>query len=518
MRGSLLLMVLLTCAPAYADIVSDAPEGVELTVYREQGSITSEMSLDGESNGIAMVTETRTVEVPAGTSVIRFRGVADAIVPQTALLQGLPGVVVEANFDYNLLTPGTLIANSLGRPVRLIRTYEKTGEVTERRGVLRSGPEGVVLDFDGEIEALSCSGLDERLVFDDVPASLTDTPTLSLTVRTTQAGRYPVQLSYLALGFDWSADYVARIHPDGRRLDLSGWITLVNRHDTRFAEAQTHVVAGHLARVEDATQPPQMQLPQQLDRCWPIGEFRLVQVLAQQGLTYGIGSRMPSPMSDDNMQEVAISASFVAQASELGDYKLYTLPVRTTVAPRQMKQVRLLERNDVRFERIYSYRIDEETLNEESRQLRPQVVLRLQNERKNGLGLPLPGGTMSVMQGDDRSRYTFAGEQTLKDTPVGLPADIEYARAMDVWITPRVVDEEEIESAAEDKFRTTLEVQIGNDKPTPIVLEVRHPARGNVRVVSQSKRHSLRGGDFLWSLRLRPGQREVLRYTLETEE
>jgi hypothetical protein len=183
-----------------------------------------------------------------------------------------------------------------------------------------------------------------------------------------------------------------------------------------------------------------------------------------------------------------------------------------------MKQVRLLERNDVRFERIYSYRIDEETLNEESRQLRPQVVLRLQNERKNGLGLPLPGGTMSVMQGDDRSRYTFAGEQTLKDTPVGLPADIEYARAMDVWITPRVVDEEEIESAAEDKFRTTLEVQIGNDKPTPIVLEVRHPAQGNARVVSQSKRHSLRGGDFLWSLRLRPGQREVLRYTLETEE
>jgi hypothetical protein len=125
---------------------------------------------------------------------------------------------------------------------------------------------------------------------------------------------------------------------------------------------------------------------------------------------------------------------------------------------------------------------------------------------------------MSVMQGDDRSRYTFAGEQTLKDTPVGLPADIEYARAMDVWITPRVIDEEEIESEAEDKFRTTLEVQIGNDKPIPIVLELRHPARGNVRVVSQSKRHSLRGGDFLWSLRLRPGQREVLRYTLETEE
>jgi hypothetical protein len=514
MRGGLLLIVLLACAPAYADVVSDAAEAVELTVYREQGSITSQMSLDGESNGIAMVTETRTVDVPAGTSVIRFRGVADAIVPQTALLQGLPGVVVEANFDYNLLTPGTLIANSLGRPVRLIRTYEKTGEVTERRGILRSGPDGVVLDFDGQSEALACSGHNERLVFDDVPASLADTPTLAMTVRTTQAGRYPVQLSYLALGFDWSADYVARIHPDGRRLDLSGWITLVNRHNTRFAEAQTHVVAGHLARVEDGTQPPQVQLPKQLDRCWPIGEFRLLKKWVQREADYGV-AMMRSPTFDRDLQEVVVTGSLMAQARELGDYKLYTLPVPTTVAPRQMKQVRLLERNDVGFERIYTYRVDEDTLDEGTRQHRPQVLLRLQNERKNGLGLPLPGGTMSVMQGDERSRYTFAGQQTLKDTPVGLPADIEYARAMDVWITPRVIDEEEIESAAADRFRATLEVQIGNDKPTPIVLEVRHPASGNVRVLSQSKRHSREGGDFLWSLRLRPGQREVLRYTLE---
>lgn len=516
MRGSWLWIASLICAPAYADIVADAAAAVELTIYREPGSVTRELSLEEESNGIAMVTETRTVEVPAGTSVIQFRGVADAIVPQTAVLQGLPGVVVEANFDYNLLTPGTLIANSLGRPVRLIRTYEKTGEVTQRRGILRSGPDGVVLDFDGEIEALDCSGLHERMVFDDVPASLTDTPTLSMTIRTPQAGRHQVQLSYLALGFDWSADYVARIHPDGRRLDLSGWVTLVNRHNTRFAEAQTHVVAGRLARVEDATEPAQIDLPEQHDRCWPIGEFKLIEQLQAQGRAYPVMLQMPAPMRAMKMEEIVVTGSFIAQARELGDYKLYSLPVPTTVAPRQMKQVRLLERNDVSFERIYTYRIDEENLDEDPRQHRPQVLLRLTNERKNGLGLPLPGGSISVLQGDERSRYTFAGEQILQDTPVGLPADVEYARALDVWITPRVVAEQEIESRDGNKFRATVEVQIGNDKTTPIVLEIRHLTSGeNVRVVSQSRRHSLKGRDFLWSLRLQPGQREVLRYTLE---
>ena len=53
-------------------------------------------------------------------------------------------------------------------------------------------------------------------MFDAAPPGLTATPTLSAVVEAPHAGRYVIRLSYLATGLRWSADYVARLSPDGR--------------------------------------------------------------------------------------------------------------------------------------------------------------------------------------------------------------------------------------------------------------------------------------------------------------
>jgi hypothetical protein len=230
------LASLLLSSTALADIVSPAPESVRVTIYRTAQDTVATYAVEesyGFENtgtpGLVMVSETRTVEIPAGVSTIVFRGVADQIVPQTAALEGLPAVLLESNFDYDLMTPGAVIAKSHGEHVQLVRTDQATGRTTVREAILRTGPEGIVLDVDGKTEALNCSGLDEKLVFPRVPPGLADEPRLSMTIRAASAGKYTVQLSYLALGIDWSADYVARTDPDDRTLTLTGWLTLVNR-------------------------------------------------------------------------------------------------------------------------------------------------------------------------------------------------------------------------------------------------------------------------------------------------
>jgi len=492
---------------AAADVVSPGPEDIELTIYREGPVSAHELGLDRDSHGIAMVTETRTIDVPAGTSVLRFRGVAAGIVPQTAKLTDAPVEIAEANFDYNLLTPGTLIANSLGRPVRLISTNPSTGAMTERRAVLRSGPNGVVLDFDGSIEALKCSGLHERLVFDDVPASLTETPTLSLVVRAPAAGRYEAQLSYLTLGLDWAADYSLDIHSDGRRLDLSAWLTLVNRGTTQFTSATTHVVAGNLSRVDD-TEAPAAEIPSHQDACWPIGEFRLLRrVLPEPSVAWERQDRVLA----FGVDEVAVSANFVAKMRELGDYKMYTLPVATTVAPRQMKQVRLLDRRNVRFEQVYEYRVQE--FEYVKPLMRPTVLLRLQNDKRSGLGVPLPGGTVAVMHRTDGARV-LAGEDSIDDTPVGAPFEIRYARALDVLTWPKIIERTDVEGDKR-KERLVIEVELANGKSTPIQLEVLHGHSNEDRVIASTHRHAMWKGEPRWVFRLRPGEQRVLRYTVE---
>lgn len=507
MRPWFLLLASLVGVPSVADVISDVVEATELTIYRDTERGTGPLSLEESySSGIAMITETRTIEIPAGQSTIQFRSVSDGIVPQTATLQGIPATIVEANFDYNLLAPGSLIAKSLGRPVTMIRTHPASGAVEERRGVLRSGPQGVVVDFGDEIEALNCSGLHERLVFTDIPDSLTDTPTLSMTVRATSAGRYRVQLSYLALGMDWSADYTARIHPDGRSMDVSAWITLLNRNGSRFADAKTHVVAGTLSQDEE-TEGPEIEVPTQSDRCWPIGNF-----IQAENIIVAARRRFrqaaPAPVAYDNaLESVAVSATFTAVASELGDYKLYTLPFATTVEPRQMKQAQLLSRDNVKFERLYRHRVTKYDV-DDSDPVPARSLLRIKNTKRMGLGLPLPSGTWRVMELTGDGRQYLVGEHNLEDTPVDLPRDIELGAANDVTVATHIVEEDD-ESAV-------LEVEISNANPAAIDIEILHSQSepANVRIVKESRRHRMKDGDFVWALRAAPNRRTVLRYKL----
>src|SRR5262249_38289854 len=134
-------------------------------------------------------------------------------------------------------------------------------------------PDGVVLDVDGKTEALNCSGLDEKLVFQRLPPGLADEPRLSMTILAANAGKYTVQLSYLSRGIDWSADYDACIVPDDCTLGITCWLTLVNSAGTTFANSPAEVVAGNLERDEEETQPPGPTTVTESSSCWPIGSF-----------------------------------------------------------------------------------------------------------------------------------------------------------------------------------------------------------------------------------------------------
>ena len=531
MRGLLLALALLP-AVVLADVVSPAPDAVRVTIYRgPQGDVTPYADEEhygfdyAQASGLVMVSERRTVEIPAGTSVIVFRGVADAIVPQTAALEGLPAAILESNFDYDLLTPGAVIAKSHGERVQVVRTDSATGRTTVREAILRTGPDGVVLDVDGKTEALNCSGLAEKLVFQRLPPGLADEPRLSMTIRAATAGKYTVQLSYLALGIDWSADYVARIDPDDRTLSLTGWLTLVNRAGTTFANTPAEVVAGNLARDDEETQPPGPATVTESPSCWPIGSFGTYRVEVVGSRMFkradGFLSRsMVQPVT--SLEEVSVMGSAVplAQMRELGDYKLYAVPEPTTIAARQSKQVQFLSEKRVPFTRIYRFRAIEESIMRDNDFVprRAAVLLRLQNKESEGLGKPLPAGVVSVMETSGAAAL-LAGQDSIDDIPVGLPVELELGLAMDVWIEPRVTEERTIVRSDHNEERFSVEVRLGNDKPVPITLEYRQPSHGEgFRIVRESRAHTLEDGDIQWTFRLKPGARTVLRYSMQRSD
>lgn len=467
---------------AQSESVSARPDTATVVIYRDQPVDTVALMAQSRQSwnrldreGLALIVETRTVDLPAGEGIIRFRGLATGVVPQSAVLEGLPAHVVERNADFDLLSPASLMEKSVGEVVRVVRTNPATGEQVEKAAVIRAGAQGTVLEIDGRFEALDCSGQTERVIFDRVPEGLGDQPVLSVRTRTERAGRHTVTLAYLATGLQWSADYVARLDPSDGTLNLTGWVTLANFGGTGFPDAPVQVVAGTL-RKDAGTVPVEPLVRYQQNQCWPQGtttfgsgefaEYNGPPVMAPPPPPPPPPAPMMRMAAESAMDEIVVTA--MARQGELGDYKIYTLPEPTTVAARQTKQVRFLEREGVAYERLYRSSV----LNNDDESRPTAIVLKLKNEESAGLGVALPGGSVAVMQPDGAGGVLLAGQDRFVDKGVGLPVRLSFGQSPDVRVQTRLVKSTSTTRGAVTTDRSEIETTVTNARSEPVTVEL----------------------------------------------
>ena len=510
LRG-LLLLVSALAAPAGAQtiVTSAAPDGVAVTVYRDPNRSAVEALELEWLNGFALISETRQVTLPAGESELRFEGVAGGILPQSAIVTGLPEGIVERNRDAYLLSPGTLLDRSLGRRVHLRRTSRATGEVREQDAVIRSGSGGaVVLETGDGFEALRCTGLAETLVYDEVPPGLSARPTLSVRTRSTQAVSATVTLSYLSGGFDWQANYIATLAPDGRHVDLFAWLTLANGDETGFQQASTQAVAGRLNR-DDSVGPESEASPLRLE-CWPqgttsdLGEAEMF--LRQIPPPPPPPPMMVSPMSAVSDESIMVTGSrIMAQREDLGDLKLYRIPEPVTVAANSQKQVALLHQPQVEVYIVHRSRF------EPGDSFGPQPTRRFlvtRNRTAEGLGLPLPAGGL-VLFAEARGRPILIGEGSLDDSAVGEDVEIRIGESSEVMVESELVGE----SKVPDRYR----IKVTNASARPVRFEAELDVDVDDRFDS-SRRLPRRDGRPLWAVTVPANGSATLDYRLRESD
>jgi hypothetical protein len=499
-------------------VVSPGPEAVSVTIYRNPRRGDGEAMEASWLEGFAMITETRTVTLPAGESELRFEGVAGGILPASAIVTGLPGGVGEKNRDARLLSPGALIDSALGRKVHIRRTSRATGKVTESEAIIRAGPDGVVLQTPEGIEALRCAGLPETLLYDRVPEGLTDKPTLAVTTRSAASTTATVRLSYLADGFDWQADYLVQARPDGRTLDLFAWLTLANSNDESFNRANASAVAGTLNRDEevDGVEPGPVSSGISLN-CWPQGTTSDAAVSApviaiggeefyQEGGDIVVtGSRVREEMLTSSLPVTVISA----EQEELGDLKLYRVPEPVTVAANAQKQVALLRREKVPFDRIYTASLWARHTGDPEP---AAITLRMKNLAERGLGLPLPQGGVAVFE-DEGGRPMLVGEGAVPDTAVGQELEVAIGESPEVQIVQRLaggVDEDDVDW---DKPQR-LEIEISNANPHAVEVETYLRVTAQQEILRPSRKLKVKNGRRMWLAKVGANRRAVFAYTV----
>lgn len=512
-RALILMLALLLAAPAFAQsapaptpaIVSARPDKVGLTLYRSMGS--GELDLDW-LQGYALVTETRTLHIPAGKSTIRFEGVAGGMLPESVVISGLPDGVREKNLDADLLSPRSLYSRSLGRPVTITHR-NANGTMVSERAIIRSGPDGAAVfeTRDGFITA-DCTGND-AIIYDAAPEGLSAKPTLSIEINSSEAREVTLTLSYLAWGFDWQVNYVATMRPDGKSADLTAWITLASGDLTTFDNAETMLIAGAVNRESrDGEDRGRFNTDQSLNfRCMPTPVEQIQSVPAPpsafpdanyEDAIVVTGSRMRSPALE------GASPVTVIDADNIGDYKLYRIPERTTVASNSQKQVQLFVRENVPVEIVYRVRLNRDNMDE------TEILLRGQNRKRDNLGLPLPRGRLAMFEpfGDTR---LLVGEGDMLDVPLDQRIEVVVGETTQVHANFRKVAPK---SGWEDR-----ELVVTNANPYPVKFEARidyrdlkdDDKRVNVRGSGTITYRYGRGNDAFWNVEIPANSSVTLR-------
>jgi hypothetical protein len=421
---------------AAQEVTADPASDLIVSVYRSPHRSSGSFDLNN-LNGFALVTETRLVRLPAGVSRVRFEGVADGIEPASALITGFNGAVIEKNRDARLLSPSALVAAAVGKRVELLRTNRKTGKTERLPGtILSDAGVGVVFKTDQGVEALRCSGLPETFSFE--PATdLSARPTLSVEVLSPRAMTQSVTLSYLARGFDWAADYTASLSADGARLDLGAWVTLANSNSVGFPSAHTQVIAGRVNREQNDGEATMITGFPIYASCWPQGTTSDQPAPAvyeidreERMFKKSVAASPAATNAVFAMREVTLSAGYVQQ-EQLGDLKLYRVPERTTLASRQSKQVRLMDRSGIPVNAVYG--MDFATGHSELTSPAHRL-LRTRNSVVNHLGLPLPSGTVAVFASYADERL-LEHESALHDTAVDEELEIDLGESADVQVS-----------------------------------------------------------------------------------
>ena len=444
---------LAVAAPVFAQDAAPAPgetaQGeIAVTIY---------------NNDRALVEDKRILDLPAGRSRQEFRDVSAQIQPETVTLNGRGVGVVEQNFDFDLLSPSALMQNAVGQTITLVRVNPATGAETRERAKVLAANGGVVLQIGDRIEVLRDDGLPARVIFDRVPSTLRARPTLSVTVQTDGAGRRPVTLTYLTPGLGWAADYVALFDETNGRMDVQGWVTLTNNSGTPYVNASTLLVAGAVGSGGGGYRDSRRGYPP------------------------------PPPPPPPDMIDRA--GTETAPRERLGDFYLYPLPERTTIADKQTKQVSFLDVQNTPAARAYEFRNG--WLSTADQPLSTNTVLRFSSSRNQGLGDALPAGTMRVYQRDARGNPQFVGEHRIGHTPMGSDIGLATGQAFDIKVRPVV---EERTRLGNNRWRTRMRYTLTNASPKPVTVDlVQSGLWGDTRITDESLRSErLSADDTRW--------------------
>ena len=400
----------------------DEEVGVCVTIYNQN---------------FGVVRDVRIIELKEGENDVLFQDVAAGIDGASLHFKSLTDpdgtVVLEQNYQYDLVNANKLLQKYIDRPVRVLT---KEGKMYEGKLLAFDGGQ-LILAKDpkkGPIEIVTRAENVTAIVCSELPEGLLTKPTLMWRIKADKEGKHKVKVTYITSRINWEADYTAVISKGDDELSLSGWVTIKNNSGKRYENAKIKLVAGGVHR------PPE--------------RWRRAEQVMKGTLESGVEGR------------------------EFFEYYIYTMPRRSTIEDKSTKQLELLNADGIACKKTYRYngaiiprwgdRFSQYYGTQCNKKV--DVFLSFMNTKKNSLGIPLPAGRVRVYKKDpDDGSLEMIGEDRIDHTPKDEKVELKMGSAFDIVGERKQTNYRRI---AGNVFEESFEIKLRNHKKEKVTVEV----------------------------------------------
>lgn len=448
------------------------------------GGTRESVALTLYNQGTALIRDQRTFTLAQGENLLNFTDVAASIDPTSVQFRSVTDpegtTVLEQNYVFDLVNSGALLNRYLDQRIEVT-----VQDGTIYTGVLLSGRNGEIIlrTEDGQVVVVNQSFVRD-LRFPDLPGGLITRPTLRWLLQSATGGEQQVELTYLAGGMGWTADYTVLLTPTNDQIDLNGWVTLTNTSGASYENALVKLIAGDV-------------------------------------------NRLPEPQMRDMMMLESAAVPMAAEAQveqrEFYEYHLYEIARPVTVLDNETKQVEFVTSANVPARTIYVY--------DGSPQYYGYPVydqygwdvgvtdvmnyLEFSTAEDGGVGADLPAGRIRVYQEDIDGAALLIGENQIDHTPEGEPVRIYLGNAFDL-VGERT--QTNFNQIASNVIEESYEIRLRNrkeDQTVEIVVPEHLFRWTNWEIINSSQPYEqLNSNTIEFRASVPPGGETVITYTV----
>jgi hypothetical protein len=495
MKKLLLIMILLCGAAMGHEKPADNSNQPALTIYNQNFFVAREYV---------------PLDLRPGVNRAEFAGIASHLEPDSVILRDPAGralQVLEQNYRNDPISQELLLSFYEGKTIDfLVPTHAQPNQIIKGK-VVRSGyipstyyaqnyqqPSFTqpIIEVDGVLRF----GLPGQPLFPALSGDSILKPTLRWLLRTDDPGQFDAEISYVAGGMSWQADYnlVVSDNPKGKTdlLDMVGWITMHNQSGKAFENANIKLMAGDVNKLQPAS----------------------------------VAGRMYAAEAKAVMNDAAAP---VVHEKSFDEFHLYTLARPTTLHDQETKQVEFVRSTGIHALRLfvydgaqvqqYGYSNMEQIRQDQSygtaSNPKVWVMEEFKNADVNHLGIPLPKGKLRFYRRDTDGHLEFVGENMIDHTPKDETIRVFTGNSFDV-VGERKRTNIRVDSA-HNWLDESFEIRVRNHKKEAVnVRVVEHLYRWtNWKLMEQShESHKMDAQTVEFPVTIAPDGKEVVTYTV----